>query len=153
MKPSKIILVLLFTFCSMYLYGCVGIKEELRGLAGVSTKILQDTRLDALKITFKHDYNSCYKKIMDVLAMNKCYVYAKDPRKDLIAIYVSEEDTTPVGIFLKEIDKDTTLIEVSSPSTYAKETIAKIVFSAFDKKPLVINQEKGQLDIKKMLGH
>ena len=89
---------------------------------------------------------------MDVLALNRCYVYANDPRKDLIAIYVSEEDTTPVGIFLKSIDANTTLIEISSPSTYAKETITKIVFSAFDKEPLNLTQKKGQLDVKKMLG-
>ena len=90
---------------------------------------------------------------MDVLVLNKCYVYANDPRKDMIAIYVSDEDTTPVGVFLKAIDGNSTLIEISSPSTYAKETIARIVFSAFDKEPLVLTQKKGQLEVKKMLGH
>ncbi|MGA2774816.1 MAG: hypothetical protein ABSE81_01995 [Candidatus Omnitrophota bacterium] len=152
MKPLKIPIILLFTFCFSCLCGCAGLKENVRGFAGISTKVLEDERKDdALKITFKHDYSSCYKNIMDVLTINKCYIYTTDPRKDLIALYVSEDDTTPVGIFLTEIDKGTTLIEVSSPSTYAKETIAKIIFSAFDKKPLVIIQKKGQLDIKKVL--
>jgi hypothetical protein len=46
----------------------------------------------------------------------------------MIAIYVSETDTTPVGLFFKEIDKSNTQVEVSSPSTYAKELISEKVF-------------------------
>ncbi|MFA5275289.1 MAG: hypothetical protein WC417_00110 [Candidatus Omnitrophota bacterium] len=153
MRHLKIaVLLLLFAFCFSCLCGCAAFKENVRGLAGISTKVLEDKRNDALKVTLKHDYSSCYKRIMNVLSLNECYVYDTDPRKDLIALYISEEDTTPVGIFLTEIDKNTTLIEVSSPSIYAKETITKIVFTAFDKKPLVIIQEKGKLDLKKMLG-
>ena len=153
MKYLKLLPGILFTFCFIYLYGCSSLKEDVRGFTGVSTKILEDDRENGMKITFKHDYNSCYRKIMDVLVLNKCYVYANDPRKDMIAIYVSEEDTTPVGIFLKTIDGNTTLIEITSPSTYTKETISKVVFSAFDKEPLVLTQKKGQLEVKKMLGH
>lgn len=152
MKHLKSFSIALFTFCFIYLYGCSSLKEDMRGFAGISTKVLEDNRENGLKITFKHDYDSCYKKIMDVLVLNKCYIYANDPRKDMIAIYVSNEDTTPVGIFLKAIDVNSTLIEISSPSTYAKEAIAKVVFSAFDKEPLVLTQKKGQLEVKKMLG-
>jgi len=153
MKYLKLLPGILFIFCFIYLCGCLPLKEDMRGFAGVSTKILEDNRENGLKITFKHDYDSCYKKIMDVLVLNKCYIYANDPRKDMIAIYVSDEDTTPVGIFLKAIDGNSTLVEISSPSTYAKETISKIVFSAFEKEPLVLTQKKGQFEIKKMLGH
>jgi len=153
MIRPKLLFVVLFTFCFIHLYGCSSLREGVRGFAGVSTKVLEDNRENGLKITFKHDYNSCYKKIRDVLALNKCYIYANDPKKDMIALYVSEEDTTPVGVFLKAIDANSTLIEISSPSTYAKETIAKVVFSAFDKEPLVLTQKKGQLEVKKMLGH
>ena len=152
MKHLKLLPGILCALCFIYLYGCSSLREDMRGIAGVSTKVLEDNRENGMKITFKHDYNSCYRKIMDVLALNRCYVYANDPRKDLIAIYVSQEDTTPVGIFLKSIDANTTLIEISSPSTYAKETITKIVFSAFDKEPLDLTQKKGQLEVKKMLG-
>ena len=114
MRYLKLLSGILFTFCFIYLYGCSSLKEDMRGFAGVSTKILEDNRENGLKITFKHDYDSCYKKIMDVLVLNKCYVYANDPRKDMIAIYVSDEDTTPVGVFLKAIDGNSTLIEISS---------------------------------------
>jgi hypothetical protein len=56
------------------------------------------------------------------------YIYVKDIKKHMIAIYVSETDTTPVGLFFKEIDKSNTQVEVSSPSTYAKELISEKVF-------------------------
>jgi len=152
MRPRRIFTVLLFVCCVVC--GCASFKENVRGLAGISTKVLEEGRKDALKITFRHDYNSCYEKIMKVLDLNKCYVYTSDPKKDMIAIYMSETDTTPVGIFLTSIDNNTTLIEVSSPSTYAKETIAKIIYTAFDKKPLIISgKEEDQFDIKKMFGN
>ena len=51
----------------------------------------------------------------------------------MLALYVSQDDTTPVGIFFKEIDANNTQMEVSSPSKFAKEFIAKRVFSTFDK--------------------
>ena len=57
------------------------------------------------------------------------YIYTDDPKKNMLAIYVSEADTTPVGIFLKEMDASNTQIEISSPSTYAKELIAEKLFN------------------------
>ena len=47
----------------------------------------------------------------------------------MIAVYFSESDTTPIGIFFKEIGANTTQMEVSSPSSYAKELIAERLFS------------------------
>jgi len=47
----------------------------------------------------------------------------------LIAIYVSSEDTTCVGIFFTEIDANNTQVEVSSPSTSAKGDIATQLFA------------------------
>jgi hypothetical protein len=48
----------------------------------------------------------------------------------MLALYVSEEDTTPVGVFLTERGKFRTLVEVSSPSTYGKEKIAQTIFDS-----------------------
>ena len=153
MSIFKPISVLLLTFCFIHLYGCASIKESARGFAGISTKILEDNRNNGLKKTFNYDYDACYNKIMHALSINKCYVYAQDYKKNLIAVYVSEDDTTPAGIFLNKADGGNTLVEVSSPSTYAKEEISKVVFSAFDKEPVVLVETKGKLDVKKMLGH
>jgi len=80
-----------------------------------------------------------HKKIIDVLKKEGAYVYRDDLSRNLIALYLSETDTTPVGVFLTEVDKGNTRIEVSSPSTYGKEVIADIIFSSLSgtRKPKV----------------
>ena len=116
--------------CVMVLLGCAGLKEKLRGVAGVSTKALEESRKDAVTKTVQRDYNTCYLMTKTILDKIKAYIYADDTRKRLIAIYVSEQDTTPVGIFFTEIDPNSTQIDVSSPSTFAKNLIAGELFSA-----------------------
>ena len=108
--------------------GCASLKEKAKCIAGVSTKDLEIGRTNALVQSFAYDYNTCYNKVREALIKNDAYIYAK--KQDLIAIYVTAQDTTPVGLFFKKIDAGSTQVEVSSPSTYAKEQIAAKVFAA-----------------------
>ena len=128
--------ILIFAFCIFNFWGCATIKEAAKetakSIAGVSTKVLEDGRIEAVSKQFNYDYNTCFNKTETILKERGSIVYAKDLKKHMIAIYVSSEDTTPVGIFFKEADANNTLIEVSSPSTYAKEFIAKRLFSILD---------------------
>jgi hypothetical protein len=140
-------LFLLFSiFC--FLSGCSGLKEVARGFTGVSTKILEDKCGEAIKKDFSGDLATIHKKIKDILRIEGAYIYRDDLARNLIALYLSDTDTTPVGVFLTEVDKGNTRIEVSSPSTYAKEVIADIIFSSLSgtRKPKI---EKGKLDAKK----
>ena len=121
--------------CVFALAGCVGIKESVKGVAGVSTKVLEDRRPDAVKKVFNYGYAACYDKTVDVLHEIGAYIYAQPANNKMVAIYISEQDTTPVGLFFQAIENDKTQIEVSSPSTYGKELIASKVFSALGKKP------------------
>jgi hypothetical protein len=116
----------------LFLAGCVCFHEGMKGVAGVSTKVLVDARKDALAKTFDYDYTTSNAKVLEVLDEVKAYIYAKDAFDHLIAVYVSDKDTTPVGIFLKTVEANKTQIEVSSPSTYAKEWMASKIFTAFD---------------------
>jgi len=113
--------------------GCAGTKECLRGFMGISTKVLEDNRASALVKSFNYDYVTCYNKALDILKESGSYVYAGDISKYMVAVYLSEEDTTPVGIFFTETDENNTRVEVSSPSTYGKEVIAARVFSGLGK--------------------
>ena len=113
--------------------GCAGIKEGVKEFAGVSTRVLEKGRGRAITRTFNYDFFSCYTQAEDILKKLGAYIYAKDLKKQMIAVYVSENDTTPVGLFFKEVDRNTTQVEVSSPSSYAKEMIAEKVFSKLDK--------------------
>jgi len=124
------LIIALSGYLVMGLLGCAALKESGRWLVGVSTKDIESSRKGALIRSFNYGYNACYDKARKILLDIGAYIYAKN--KDMIAIYVSEEDTTPVGLFFKKIDAQRTQIEVSSPSTYAKELISGKVFSALE---------------------
>lgn len=136
---KKVILLVTCTLSLVTLLGCASLKEAAKGVAGVSTKVLEDGRKEAITRRFAIDYDSCYKEVTDILNRTGCYIYAQDHKKGMIAVYISEEDTTPVGVFLKVVTDKSTQIEVSSPSTYGKESIAGRVFFGLEKK---INPKK-----------
>jgi len=140
-KSMYFILMITCYLLSTILFGCATAKEMGKGFLGVSTQVLEQKRKDALKKSFALSYNDCYAKVKDILtkdvlvkdALDKeadaPYIYSEDSRKKMVAIYLSQTDTTPVGIFFTEQTGSNTLIEISSPSTYAKEKIANIIFS------------------------
>ncbi len=135
----SIVFIVLFT-----LTGCAKSREMWRGFTGVSTRILEDKRGEAIKKSFALDYNHSYLKVKEVLGSkgNEAYIYAEVPREKLIAVYLSETDTTPVGIFFTEAPAGTTLVEISSPSIYAKEEISRRVFSGLNELLKPAPQEK-----------
>ena len=126
------------------LIGCITPIEAAKGMAGISTRVLEDNLKYATKKTFSYDYNTCYSKTKEALKIIKAHIYSENQKKKMLAIYVSEEDTTPVGIFFRPIDKANTQIEVSSASTYAKELISGKIFKALNPEG-----EKGSSDAKK----
>jgi len=116
----------IFLIVLMFLIlGCAGLKEGLKGFLGVSTKDLEERRTEAKVLVLNYDYFSSYHKVLDKLKENKSYIYKKT--SDLVAFYLSEEDTTPVGIFFSELDKQKTKLEISSPSSLAKEKIFNLL--------------------------
>lgn len=140
--------VLTFAFCILNFTGCTTVIESVKGVAGISTKSLEEHRKDAITKTFNSGYSRCFDKAKKVLKNMGAYIYAQDTRKQMIAVYISEEDTTPVGIFFKAIDANTTQIEVSSPSTYGREFMSKRLFQALEK---MFNPEEKEekADVKK----
>lgn len=125
--------LVLFIICLFVFTGCASVKESIKGFAGVSTKALEENRNSANFKNFNLDYFSSYTRSLDALKSINCYIYAQNIKKHMIAAYISEEDTTPVGVFFKEINFSNTRIEVSSPSTNAKELISEKLFLALDK--------------------
>jgi len=120
--------------------GCVTPQEGLKGLAGVSTKVLEDNRSSALVKVLNEDYKTAYERTQKILnGTSKVSIYAKDKR--MIALYYEDPNTTPVGVFFREIDATHTQIEISSPGLYAREKIAKEIFAEKRRKP---NEEKGK---------
>jgi len=129
LKSKILILSIAFSLCLMVsLMGCATIEEGARAIAGVSTRAVEKGRKTAIGKTVNQDYFTCYTKILEMLKQTDAYVYSRDVKKKMIAFYVSQSNTTPVGVFFKEIDAKNTQIEVSSPSTYAKEYFSAKVF-------------------------
>lgn len=116
--------------------GCSTVTQTLKAAAGISTKELEAGRKEALISSFSYDYKSCYDKVRTVLVENGAYIYAEDSKKRMIALYLSQEDTTPVGVFFSQINAANTQIEVSSPSAYAKEFIWAKILLALEKEGL-----------------
>ncbi len=129
MKNKYSLLLIIVSFLlSAVLFGCAQTQEVCKGALGLSTKVLEDGRKDAIKKEFNYDLITCHNKIRAILKIASSYIYCDDLQKDMLALYVSEGDTTAVGIFLTEAGKEKTLVEVSSPSIYGKESISKLVF-------------------------
>lgn len=129
------ITILTLAFCIFNFTGCLSVKEYCKGVLGISTKSLEKGRKDAILKTLNFDYFTTFTMTLDALKKIGAYAYAKDIKRHLIAVYVSSEDTTAVGVFFKEIDAANTQVEVSSPSTYAKELIADKLFKILEKAP------------------
>lgn len=109
--------------------GCSTLEMGARELLGTSTRTVEESRPEAIKQIFNFDFNTAYEKSLESLKKMNTYIYAQDKKKQIIAVFVSEQDTTPVGVFFKEIDPNNTQVEVSSPSSYAKEYIATKLFA------------------------
>ncbi len=148
----RFVLIVVGCLFSTTLLGCATVKEMGKGFAGVSTQVLEQKRNEALKKSFALGYNDCYAKVKDILNLKdkESYIYAEDLKKKMIAIYLSSTDTTCVGIFFTEEVGGSTLIEISSPSIYAKEEIAKRIFTGIDELIKPKAQEK-KADVKEQV--
>ncbi|MFH1507455.1 MAG: hypothetical protein ABIG46_03360 [Candidatus Omnitrophota bacterium] len=118
-----------FSAIICFLTGCAIVRDMPRGLAGLSTRAVENAREDALASVFDYDYDTCYKKTVDILVQIQAYVYARPAKKDMLAIYVSSSDTTEVGIFFAKVGQNKTRVEISSLSTPAKERLSKRIFA------------------------
>lgn len=122
MKKAVLIVCILFVGV---MTGCVRVKEGVKCVLGFSTQVLEDNRSNSVIKEFPLDFKTCYARTQGALEEIGAYVYRKN--SGMIALYVSEADTTPVGIFFTSVNSAQTKLEFSSPSTFAKEYIARRV--------------------------
>ena len=130
--------------CIISCAGCVTIKERARQALGISTKDVEIARKYALKKAFNIEYNACYNKVKEALSQIGCYIYAADKAKTMFAVYVSQTDTTPVGIFLVQLEQASTQVEVSSPSDFSRDIIATKLFGKLDLSCITPKEGQGE---------
>jgi hypothetical protein len=122
-------------FILTFLTGC----ETTKCFLGISTKEVEQARPGAVSKVFNYELNACYNKTEAALKAIGAYVYAK--KAGMIACYNTYSDTTPVGIFFKEIDSNNTQIEISSPSSAVRDQIAEKLFLKLEEKPAAQKEE------------
>jgi len=71
-----------------------GFKGYRQGHRGVSTRQLEKNRINAIKKVLTYGYDDCYSRVLERLKNLNTYVYAEDKKNNLIAVYISETDTT-----------------------------------------------------------
>ena len=135
-----------FFMLGLSLCGCATLADLPKGIAGISTRVLEENRGSALTKTFQYNYTASFDKAKEAIIKIGGYIYAQNFKKRLIAFYVSKTDTTPVGVFFKEIDPGNTGVEVSSPSATAKEHSAKRIFAVLAGLPDPEAKQKGAKD-------
>ena len=124
------LLIVCVCLCSVLTISCATMQETGEGIAGTSTKVLEVGRANAITKGFRYDYFTSYTKSLDALKEMSAYIYKQSLKEHMIAVYVSKSDTTPVGIFFKEAGKNSTQVEVSSPSLTAKGLISARLFKS-----------------------
>ncbi|MDD5422370.1 MAG: hypothetical protein WC592_07745 [Candidatus Omnitrophota bacterium] len=128
MRSSYLSVIFASAVLIMSMSGCASFRENLKVVAGISTKDIEACRKDALVKVLDCDYKTCYENTEKLLKkVPRAPIYART--KDMIAIYYLDPNTTPVGIFFKEIDATHTQVEVASPASGNKQYIADCVFS------------------------
>ncbi|MBN2452797.1 MAG: hypothetical protein JXB40_00855 [Candidatus Omnitrophica bacterium] len=122
---AKIVITLIL--CAA-LCGCATSKDVMSSLIGNSTAEIEEWRGEADIKVFDYRYEKCYAKMRRLLKeMPNVSIYATTG--DMIAVFYLTPDTTPVGVYFGEVSAKQTQVEVASPSTPAKQWIAKNLFS------------------------
>ena len=124
----RILFIALLGYWVIGLLGCATVKQAAKGFLAISTKEIEEAREQAIIKIVDYDYTSCYQKVKERLKQIESYIYAQ--RDDFIAVYISKTDTTPAGIFFKQIDQQKTQVEIASPAADTKEYLAEKIFSA-----------------------
>ena len=122
----RIFTIILLVYCLSVLAGCLGVKEGLKQFLAISTKEIEQARDTAIVKIVDYNLQDCYVKIEEILKDSGSSIYAR--KKDLIAVYISHQDTTPCGVFFKSVGVNKTQLEIASPASDTKEYLAEQIF-------------------------
>lgn len=137
MKRFMLLVVLVFSIS-----GCMASEEYARKVLGVSTEDLEVRRSTGIKKNFDMDFDSCFERAQEVLKDIDAYIYARQKWNELIAIYRTEKDTTPVGVFFSAVSGKVTEVEVVSPSSFIAEEVSQKLFLGLEGKPIPVSQKE-----------
>lgn len=126
---KKIFIILLLVLA---LTGCASVKDVSRNFIGISTDELEAGKTDSIYQVYPCEVSACFDAVIDIARENKYYIFMKDEVRGLIVLMNIPEcvDTTEVGVFFTRLSREQGVkIELSSRSSPAKKTVAKVLFS------------------------
>ena len=125
----KITTILIISCITVFGSGCACLKGGFKGFLGISTEEIENARDEAIVKIVNRSKSDCYKMTEARLGQIGSHIYAKE--ENFIAVYISQTDTTPAGIFFKQIGEGKTQVEISSPASDTKEYLAEKLLPAF----------------------
>ena len=126
---KKIFLILLSVLA---LAGCSTLKTVSQNFMGVSTKDLEAGKADSIYQVYPCRMEACFDAVTDIAHKSKYYIFMSDEIRELIVLMNIPGcvDTTEVGVFFTDLPKGQGVkIELSSRSSPAKKSVAKLLFS------------------------
>ena len=115
--------------------GCASIQEPFKTFWGSSTRVLENARQNSQAKEFSCSYNDCFEKAIKALKEARLDIFLKDKLQHKIVVMNAKNsvDTTEVGIFFAELNKDKVKIEVSSLSPRAANIVSAELFPELEK--------------------
>ena len=127
----RILIIVVLGCCIIPIAGCAFLKEGTKSFLGISTRGIENARSEAIVKIIDYKLQSCYQKVESRLKEIGSYIYAKD--ENMIAVYISKTDTTPAGVFFRQLDNGKTEVSIASAAKDTKEYLADKVFEKLDK--------------------
>lgn len=150
MRFSKSLILISVIFLSSCAHGPV---ESVKSILGVSTRALEEARINGSFMVFDADINDCYYKTLETLREIPARVYMQNRTKGIIVAMgfrnstfgIKETDlqsdplnevidTTELGIFFTKMESNKTKVELSSLSTSLLEFASEKIFSKLENK-------------------
>lgn len=107
----------------IFLCGCVSLGEKVHGVLGTSIREIEASRVKSVKLTVPGSYDTAYDDVLAELKKEGRYIYRQERKEGLIAFYMSNENTTVAGVFLRELEGEKTEIEIASPSSFSRNIL------------------------------
>lgn len=135
--------VFLFAVIILFFSGCAQLQEVSKTIWGSSTRALDNARETAIFKEYNCTVSECFDvalslgskdESLETQAVKSYTILLKDLRKDVIVVIgvPGSVDTTEVGIFFVKLQSNSTRIEISSLSSYAKQKVAEALFKELD---------------------
>ncbi|MBF0331870.1 MAG: hypothetical protein HQL17_08020 [Candidatus Omnitrophica bacterium] len=121
-----------FVLISIIASGCASLTDIPKKMGGTSRRTLEEAKQNSIYQVYSCDITACFDAVIEIATKANYNIFMKDRVRSFISLMnvPGVVDTTEVGVFLTEISNGKSVrVELSSRSSPAKKTAAKLLFS------------------------